>query len=120
MSSDLSDNEDIADIEDDKIPLFTDWSIFSGDNKRRCKDCDEYGKEKGYGDFVCKHVRGFVEAPSHVKRCESCEAWKKREKVKKDFWCKHRDSRRVMWNNYLGWQGSSQRANDIYQILNKK
>ncbi len=40
---------------ENKASLLIDWDLF-GDNERRCKGCDKFKKEKGYGDFICKHV----------------------------------------------------------------
>ena len=103
-------------FDDDDFPLLTDWSIFGG-NDRRCVNCDRYKKEKGFGDFVCKHVRGFVEAPSRVKRCKSCDDWKNREGISGDFWCRHRKEEKDRWNNCLGWEGSAERARAIKKRL---
>ncbi len=98
--------------EENKTFLLIDWDMF-GDNKRRCKGCDKYKKEKGYGDFICKHVRGFREAPAHVRRCASCNAWKKERGIKGDFWCKHRKHDKKIWDDYFGWEGASERAKAI-------
>jgi hypothetical protein len=105
----------LDETEEDKTCLFVDWNMF-GDNKRRCKGCDKYKKEKGYGDFICKHVKGFREAPAHVRRCTNCNAWKKDRGIKGDFWCKHRKRDKKIWDDHSGWEGASERARDISEI----
>ena len=100
----------------EEIPLSVSWNIF-GRNKRRCVNCDEYKKKMNYKDFVCKHFRGFCEAPSYVKRCFVCETWKKKNKVEGDFWCKHNDYKKKMWNDSAGWKGAKDRAKLIRDIL---
>ena len=103
--------------DEDKTFLLIDWNMF-GDNKRRCKGCDKYKKEKGYGDFICKHVRGFSEAPSKTKRCVGCDAWRREKGIKGDFWCKHRkpNKKRKIWDDHFGWEGASERARAISKI----
>ncbi len=32
---------------------------------QRCDNCERFRAEKGLGDFVFRHVRGYKEAPSH-------------------------------------------------------
>ena len=89
-----------------------DWDLF-GDNKRRCKGCDKFKKEKGYGDFICKHVKGFREAPRNITRCTSCDAWKRERGTEGDFWCKHRKHDKKIWDDLFGWEGASERAKVI-------
>ena len=36
--------------------------------KRRCDNCESWRKKKGIGDFSCKHMKGYKEAPASVKR----------------------------------------------------
>ncbi len=35
-----------------------DWEAL-GDSERRCKNCEKLRKDKGYGDFVCRHMKGY-------------------------------------------------------------
>ena len=105
----------LDETEEDKTCLFIDWDMF-GDNKRRCKGCDKFKKEKGYGDFICKHVKGFREAPAHVRRCANCNAWKRDRGIKGDFWCKHRKHDKKIWDDLFGWEGASERARAISEI----
>ncbi len=101
--------------EESKTFLLIDWDMF-GDNKRRCKGCDKFKKEKGYGDFICKHVKGFREAPAHVRGCANCNAWKRDRGIKGDFWCKHRKHDKKIWDDLFGWEGASERARAISEI----
>ncbi len=39
-----------------------------GDNEHQCKNCDHWCEEKGIGDFICRHIRGYKEAPAHIRR----------------------------------------------------
>ena len=98
--------------DENKTLLLIDWDMF-GDNKRRCKGCDKFKKEKGYGDFICKHVKGFREAPAHMRRCASCNAWKREKGIEGDFWCKHRKHDKGIWDDLFGWEGASERAKAI-------
>ncbi len=61
-----------------------DWEIFD-DNERRCKNYESFRKAKGYGDFICKHIKGFREVPANVRRCDSCDAWKKEKRNRWKF-----------------------------------
>ncbi len=36
---------------------------------RRCDNCDSWREKEGLGDFICRHMRGYKEAPANVKRC---------------------------------------------------
>ncbi len=56
---------------------------------RRCNNCERWHKKEGLGDFVCKHMKGYKEAPARVKRCYDCNEWKNDNFIKGDFWCKH-------------------------------
>ena len=98
--------------EESKTFLLIDWDMF-GDNKRRCKGCDKYKKEKGYGYFICKHVRGFREASGKKKRCAGCDAWRREKGIEGDFWCKHRKHNKKIWDDYFGWRGADERAKAI-------
>ncbi len=89
-----------------------DWDALD-DNERRCKNCERYRKEKGYGDFICKHIKGYREAPAHVRRCDNCDKWKKEEGIKGDFWCRHNKCRKDKWDRRRGWEGAAERAQDI-------
>ncbi len=97
---------------DDETSLLIDWDLF-GDNERRCEGCDKFKKEKGYSDFICKHVRGFREAPAYMKRCVSCDAWRREKGTKGDFWCKHREHNKGVWDDLFGWEGAAERAKEI-------
>ncbi len=89
-----------------------DWDSI-GSNERRCKNCERFRKEKGYGDFICKHIRGYAEAPAKVRRCYGCNVWKREKGIKGDFWCKHNKLRKEEWDSREGWRGASVRAKEI-------
>ena len=89
-----------------------DWDALD-DNKRRCKNCERYRKEKGYGDFICKHIKGYAEAPAHVRRCYDCDRWRKEKGIGGDFWCKHNKYRKERWDSFYGWGGAVERAQEI-------
>ena len=86
-----------------------------GDGKRRCKNCDKLKKNKGYSDFICKHMKGYREASARVRRCTRCNEWKKREGIPGDFWCKHKKYLKSEWDgkNGQGWFNAEFRAMDI-------
>ena len=44
---------------------------------RWCKRCERFRERMDYDDFICRHMRGYKEAPAHVRRCPSCDDWKK-------------------------------------------
>ena len=90
-----------------------DWSSI-GSNERRCKGCDVWKKEKNIeGDFICKHIRGYAEAPAKVRRCYGCNVWKKEKGIKGNFWCKHNKLKKEEWDSRRGWRGASVRAKEI-------
>ncbi len=63
--------------------------------KRHCDNCESWCKKKGLGDFICRHTKGYEEAPASVKRCYDCEEWKRRKSIGGDFWCKHNKDKNV-------------------------
>ena len=91
-----------------------DWEAL-GDGEQRCKNCEKLKKDKGYGDFICKHMKGYREAPARVRRCKSCDKWKKSNGVSGDFWCIHNKYLKREWDgpNGRGWFGAEFRAKDI-------
>ena len=107
MNSNYEPELSADDPNENKTFLFIDWNLF-GDNERRCKGCDKFREERGYGDFVCKHVKGFREAPAHVRRCASCNAWKRERGIKGDFWCKHRKHDKKIWDDFFGWESAAE------------
>ncbi len=70
---------------------------------RRCKNCERYRKDKGFGDFICQHMRGYKEAPAHVRRCPDCDYWKKSQGISKNFWCIHNKYFKEEWDQRQGW-----------------
>ncbi len=70
---------------------------------RRCDNCEKFRKEKGLGDFICRHMRGYKEASAHVRRCPSCNDWRKSEGISKNFWCKHNKFYKMEWDRKQGW-----------------
>ncbi len=60
-------------------------SIRSSYNERRCEWCEKWRKRDGLGDFICKHRKGFKEAPSHIRRCYDCESWREKKRYTKRF-----------------------------------
>ena len=91
-----------------------DWDALDN-NERRCKNCERYREEKGYGDFICRHIRGYREAPAHVRRCSGCDEWKKSQGFSGNFWCRHNKHRRLDWDRPggRGWEGAAERAQEI-------
>ncbi len=89
-----------------------------GDNERRCKNCEKLRKDKGFGDFICKHMRGYKEAPAHIRRCDNCNKWKKSQGIPGDFWCKHNKSLKKEWDRPegKGWFNAARRAQDIREL----
>ncbi len=99
-----------------EIPKYepVDWEAL-GDGERRCKNCEKLRKDKGYGDFVCKHMKVYKEAPARVRRCNNCDEWKKREGISGDFWCRHNMSLKKEWDrpNGQAWFNATLRARDM-------
>ena len=89
-----------------------DWDAI-GDNERRCESCEKFRKERDYGDFICKHIKGYAEAPAHVRRCYDCDRWRNEKNIEGDFWCKHNKCRKEEWDSRRGWEGASERAQEI-------
>ena len=91
-----------------------DWKAL-GDGERRCKSCEKLKKDKGYGDFICKHMKGYREAPARVRRCENCNKWKKSDGISGNFWCVHNKYLKREWDgpNGQGWFGAELRMRDI-------
>ncbi len=89
-----------------------DWDAI-GDNERRCKNCERFREERGYGNFICKHTKGYAEDPAHVRRCHDCNRWKKEKRIEGDFWCRHNKRRKEEWDSRRGWEGASERAQEI-------
>ena len=53
---------------ENKCYTLTDMKIlFGAEGVQRCDNCERFREEKGLGDFVCRHVRGYKEAPSHIR-----------------------------------------------------
>ena len=90
-----------------------DWDEIDSVIERRCKSCEKFREEKNYGDFICKHIKGFAEAPASVKRCQNCDRWKKEKGIEGDFWCKHKKHNKEVWDKYYGWEGASERACEL-------
>ncbi len=78
-------------------------NLFGAEGVRRCDNCERFRKEKGLGNFVCRHVRGYKEAPSHIKRCFDCEYWRSDNGITSDFWCKHNKCQKEDWDRDQGW-----------------
>ncbi len=89
-----------------------DWDAI-GDNERRCESCEKFRKERDYGDFICKHIKGYAEAPAHVRRCYDCDRWRNEKNIEGDFWCRHNKRRKEEWDSRRGWEGASERAQEI-------
>ncbi len=51
----------------------------------RCDNCERWRKKEGLGDFICRHMRGYKEAPAYVKRCDNCDSWKEDNFIKGDL-----------------------------------
>ena len=71
--------------------------------KRRCDNCESWRERKGLGDFICKHMKGYKEAPASVKRCYDYEEWKRRKFVGGDFWCEHNKHEKREWERSQGF-----------------
>ncbi len=78
--------------------------LFGPGRSRRCNNCEKFRKDEGFGDFICKHMRGYKEAPAHVRRCYDCDEWKKSEGIPGNFWCKHNKSLKKEWDRKQGWK----------------
>ncbi len=52
---------------------------------------------------ICRHMRGYKEAPAHVRWCVSCDDWKKSQGIKNNFWCKHDKFYKTEWDQGQGW-----------------
>ena len=89
-----------------------DWDEI-GDNERRCKSCEKFRKERDYGDFICKHIKGYAEAPACVRRCYDCDRWRNEKNIEGNFWCRHNKRRKEEWDSRRGWEGASERALEI-------
>ncbi len=63
--------------------------LFGSEAPRRCDNCEKFREEKGLGDFICRHMRGYKEAPLHIRRCSDCELWRSEKGITSNFWCKH-------------------------------
>ena len=70
---------------------------------RRCKKCERFRKRMDYDDFICRHMRGYKEAPAHVRRCPSCDDWKKSQGISKNSWCVHNIYLKEEWDQRQGW-----------------
>jgi hypothetical protein len=90
-----------------------DWDEIDSVIERRCKSCEKFREEKNYGDFICKHIKGYAEAPANVRRCYDCDRWRKEKDIKGNFWCKHNKYRKEEWDSRRGWEGASERAQEI-------
>ena len=77
--------------------------MFEFGGPRRCKRCEKFREKMGYDDFICRHMRGYKEAPDHIGRCVSCDDWKKSQGIKKNFWCKHNKFYKTKWDQRQGW-----------------
>ena len=99
-----------------EIPKYepVDWKAL-GDNERRCKNCERFRKNEGLGDFICKHMRGYKEAPAHIRRCNDCDMWKKIDGIPGNFWCRHNKFIKKEWDrlNEQGWFNATFIAKDI-------
>ncbi len=78
--------------------------LFGPGRSHRCKNCERFRKDEGLGDFICRHMRGYKEAPAHVRRCHNCDIWKKSDGIPGNFWCKHNKSLRKEWDRKQGWK----------------
>ena len=90
-----------------------DWEEIDDIIERRCKSCEKFRKEKNYGDFICKHIKGYAEAPANVRRCYDCDRWRKEKNIEGNFWCKHNKCRKEEWDSRRGWEGAAERAWEI-------
>ncbi len=70
---------------------------------RRCDNCERWREREGLGDFICKHMTGYKEAPAKTKRCYDCNEWKTNNFIKGDFWCKHNKYLKREWDQEQGW-----------------
>ncbi len=70
---------------------------------RRCDNCEKFREEKGLGDFICRHMRDYKEAPPHIKRCSDCGLWRSEKGITSDFWCKHNKFYKKEWDQSQGW-----------------
>ena len=77
--------------------------LIDPEGPRRCDNCEHSREREGLGDFICRHIRGYKEAPAHVRKCNSCDRWKKDNFVKGDFWCRHNKYRKREWDREQGW-----------------
>ena len=78
--------------------------MFGPGKSRRCKNCEKFKKRESYIDFICRHMRGYKEAPAHVRRCYSCNMWKKSDGIPGNFWCKHNKLYKEEWDRKQGWK----------------
>ena len=53
------------------------------------------------------------EAPAHVRRCHDCDRWRNEKNIEGDFWCRHNKRRKEEWDSRRGWEGASERAQEI-------
>ncbi len=77
--------------------------LFGPEGPRRCNNCECWREKEGLGDFICRHMRGYKEAPAHVKRCDNCDRWKEDNFIKGDFWCRHNKYKKREWDQSQGW-----------------
>ncbi len=76
--------------------------LFGSGGSCQCDNCEKF-KEKGLGDFICRHMRGYKEAPCRIKRCSDCESWRSEKGITSDFWCKHNKFCKKEWDQSKGW-----------------
>ncbi len=78
-------------------------SLFGSEGVCRCDNCEKFRKDKGLGDFICRHIRGYKEAPTYIRRCSDCEAWRLEKGLTSNFWCKHSMFQKEDWDRSQGW-----------------
>ena len=76
--------------------------LFGLEGVHRCDNCKKFRKDRELGDFICRHVRGYKEAPPHIKRCTECEGWRINNGIAGDFWCKHNKCQKRYWDSDQG------------------
>ena len=77
--------------------------LFGSERPRQCNNCEKFKKDKGLGDFICRHMRGYKEAPPDVRRCFDCEVWRAANGITSNFWCKHNKYLKKEWDRNQGW-----------------
>ncbi len=77
--------------------------LFVSEGPRRCDNCERWREKEGLGDFICRHMRGYKEAPANIRRCFGCNEWRKENNIEGNFWCKHNKYKKREWDQSQGW-----------------